>query len=99
MRLASCSGCKYVLLLCAPSMAHADHTGTCQADDSLATRQLAGRKQQNKERITVAVCCNGDGSHKPPLWIIGKYANPRSASRMSTGHTLDASVGAIPKFG
>src|SRR5437868_4977465 len=48
----------------------------CHADNSLATQQLEGCKQ-SKERITVAVCCNGDGSHKLPLWIIGKYANPR----------------------
>ena len=47
-----------------------------QADISLAIRQLKGRKQ-NKERITVAFCCNGDGSDKMPLRIIGKYTTPR----------------------
>ncbi|XP_022895306.1 CENP-B homolog protein 1-like [Olea europaea var. sylvestris] len=46
------------------------------ADHSLATKQLEGRKK-DKERITVIVCCNGDGSDKIPLWVIGKYANPR----------------------
>lgn len=46
------------------------------ADHSLASRQLEGRKQ-NKERITVVICCNGDGSHKLPLWIIGRHAKPR----------------------
>ena len=25
----------------------------------------------------MALCCNGDSTHKLPLWIIGKYANPR----------------------
>lgn len=56
-----------------------DETGLfyrLQADHSLATKQLEGRKK-DKERLTVAVCCNGDGSDKVPLWIIGKYANPR----------------------
>jgi hypothetical protein len=42
----------------------------------LATKQLEGRKQ-NKERFTLAVCCNADGSDKLPLLIIGKYENPR----------------------
>ncbi|CEG44831.1 tigger transposable element-derived protein [Plasmopara halstedii] len=41
-----------------------------QADNSLATKQLEGRKQ-NKERITSTIFCNGDGSDKLPLWIIG----------------------------
>ena len=32
-----------------------------QTDHSLATKQLEGRKQ-NKERLTVIICCNEDGS-------------------------------------
>ena len=47
-----------------------------QADNSLATRQLEGRKQ-NKERITIAICCNADGLDKMLLWVIGKSFNPR----------------------
>ncbi|XP_074377759.1 CENP-B homolog protein 2-like [Apium graveolens] len=47
-----------------------------EADHSLATKQLEGRKK-DKERITIVVCCNGDGSNKVPLWVIGKYAKPR----------------------
>ncbi|MBA0673443.1 hypothetical protein Goklo_024749, partial [Gossypium klotzschianum] len=47
-----------------------------QADHSLATKQLEGRKK-DKERLTVVVCCNRDGSDKVPLWVIGKFANPR----------------------
>jgi hypothetical protein len=47
-----------------------------QADNSLATKQLEGRKQ-NKERLTLAVCCSADGLDKLPLLIIGKYENPR----------------------
>lgn len=56
-----------------------DETGLfyrLQADNSLATKQLEGRKQ-NKERITMVVCTNGDGNDKFPLWVIGKYLNPR----------------------
>ncbi|XP_076903200.1 CENP-B homolog protein 2-like [Bidens hawaiensis] len=47
-----------------------------QPDHSLATMQLEGKKQ-DKERLTVAICCNEDGSEKLPLWIFGKYAKPR----------------------
>jgi hypothetical protein len=46
-----------------------------QADNSLATKQLEGRKQ-NKERFTLDVCCNADCSDKLPLLVIGKYENP-----------------------
>ncbi len=56
-----------------------DETGLfyrMQADNSLATRQLEGRKQ-SKERLTAVVCCNGNGSHKLPLWILGKFQSPR----------------------
>ncbi len=42
----------------------------------MATKQLKGRKQ-NKERLTLAVCCNADGSDKLSLLVIGKYENPR----------------------
>ncbi|MBA0673444.1 hypothetical protein Goklo_024749, partial [Gossypium klotzschianum] len=34
-----------------------------------ATKQLEGRKK-DKERLTVVVCCNRDGSDKVPLWVI-----------------------------
>ncbi len=27
--------------------------------------------------MTLALCCNGDGSDKLPLWAIGKFKNPR----------------------
>ena len=47
-----------------------------QANHSLATKQLEGRKH-DKERLTIVICCNEDGSEKIPLWIIGKYAKPR----------------------
>ncbi len=56
-----------------------DETGLCwrlQADNSLATHQLEGRKI-NKERITLVICANSNGSEKIPLTIIGKHLNPR----------------------
>jgi hypothetical protein len=56
-----------------------DETGLfyrMQADNSLATRQLEGRRQ-NKERITITVCCNVDRFDKLPFWIIGKSFRPR----------------------
>ncbi|GKG00564.1 CENP-B homolog protein 2-like protein, partial [Tanacetum coccineum] len=48
-----------------------------QPDHSLATMQFEGKKQ-DKERLTIAICCNEDGSEKLPLWIIRKYAKPTS---------------------
>ncbi len=72
-----------------------DETGLffrMQADHSLATKQLEGKKQ-SKERITVAVCANGDGTDKVPLWIIGKYENPRcfrNINRTNMGCTYKA---------
>ncbi|GJT67120.1 CENP-B homolog protein 2-like protein [Tanacetum coccineum] len=67
-----------------------DETGLffrLQPDHSLATMQLEGKKQ-DKERLTVAICCNEDGSEKLPLWIIGKYAKPRKMMDSSTMETL-----------
>ena len=56
-----------------------DETGLfyrLEANHTLATKQLKERKN-DKERITIVVYCNGDGSDKVLLWIIGKYANPK----------------------
>ncbi|XP_074350027.1 CENP-B homolog protein 2-like [Apium graveolens] len=64
-----------------------DETGLfyrLQADHSLATKQLEGRKQ-DKERLTVVICYNEDGSEKIPLWIIGKYAKPRCFKNVNMG--------------
>jgi hypothetical protein len=55
-----------------------DEIGLCwrlQADNSLATHQLKGRKI-NKERITLVICANSDSSEKIPLTIIIKHLNP-----------------------
>ena len=56
-----------------------DETGLfyrLEPDRTLATKWLSGRKK-NKERLSVALCANANGSHKLPPLIIGKYANPR----------------------
>jgi hypothetical protein len=55
-----------------------------QADNSLATKQLEGCKQ-NKERLTLALCCNGDSSDKLPLWVIEKYKNPCCFKNVNLG--------------
>jgi len=55
-----------------------DEIGLCwrlQADNSLATHQLEGRKI-NKERITLVICANFDSNEKIPLTIVGKHLNP-----------------------
>jgi len=47
-----------------------------EPDRTLATKRLAGRKV-NRERLSVALCVNSDGSHKLDPLIIGKYGRPR----------------------
>jgi hypothetical protein len=47
---------------------------------SLATDKRAGRKQ-DKERITVSLCCNATGTDKRELFVIGKSKRPRSFPR------------------
>ena len=44
---------------------------------------LSGRKK-TKERVTVLVCANMDGSDKRPLLIIGKSNQPRCFRRVPT---------------
>ena len=56
-----------------------DETGLfyrLEPDRTLATKRLSGCKK-NKERISVALCSNADGSHKLKPLIIGKSAKPR----------------------
>ena len=56
-----------------------DETGLfyrLEPDRSLATQRLSGRKK-NKERLTIALCANADGSHKLDPLIIGQSAKPR----------------------
>jgi hypothetical protein len=55
-----------------------DETGLCwrlQADNSLATHQLEGRKIK-KECITLVICANSNGNKKISLTIIDKHLNP-----------------------
>ena len=47
-----------------------------EPDRTLATRRLSGHKK-NKERLSIALCANSDGSHKLTPLVIGKYAKPR----------------------
>ena len=47
-----------------------------EPDTTLATRRLEGRKK-DKERITLGLCTNANGSHKLPPLIIGKFQSPR----------------------
>ena len=42
----------------------------------MATKRLAGRKK-NKERLSIALCKNANGSHKLNPLVIGKFAKPR----------------------
>jgi hypothetical protein len=49
-----------------------------QPNKTLATSKLKGRKQP-KDQITVAFCCNMDGSEKKDLVVIGRSANPLAA--------------------
>jgi hypothetical protein len=45
-------------------------------DSGLATEQTPGKKLE-KSRITLAFCCNADGSCLLDPWVINKYRNPR----------------------
>jgi hypothetical protein len=47
-----------------------------EPDRTLATKCMSGRKK-NKERLSIALCANADGSHKLNPLIIGKFAKPR----------------------
>ena len=56
-----------------------DETGLfyrMQPSKSLATKEILGKKK-DKERVTVALCCNLDGSDKIYLVVIGRSKNPR----------------------
>jgi hypothetical protein len=69
-----------------------------QADNSLASKQLEGRKQ-NKERITLTICCNGDGSNRLPLWVIGKYKNSccfKNINKNTLGYRNNSTIFYLP---
>ncbi|UYV76908.1 TIGD4 [Cordylochernes scorpioides] len=60
---------------------NADETGLFYKLLPNQTMTIRGEKceggKKSKERITVLVCCNMDGSEKLPLLYIGKYRRPR----------------------
>ncbi|TYJ49448.1 hypothetical protein E1A91_A01G134100v1 [Gossypium mustelinum] len=68
-----------------------------QADHSLATKQLEGRKK-DKERLIVVVCYNGNGSDKVSLWVIGNILedyekgeiNPEKINVLDAIHFINA---------
>ena len=72
-----------------------DETGLffrLEADRSLATKQLEGWKKY-KERITIVVCYNGNGSDKVLLWIIGKYV-PRCFKNVNINNLSSSNISA-----
>ena len=46
-------------------------------DRSLVTERLAGRKV-DEPRVSLIHCCNANGTHKLPLWMIGQSSNPKA---------------------
>ena len=56
-----------------------------EPDHTLATRRLSGWKK-SKERLSIALCSNADGSHKLPPLVIGKYAKPRCFKNVNIGN-------------
>ena len=67
---------------------NADETGLfyrCLPDKTLSFKgqQCSGGKK-SKERITVMVACNSNGSEKLPLFVIGKSIKPRCFKNVKT---------------
>ena len=54
-------------------------------DRTLATKAGSGGKK-SKDRVTVALTCNADGSEKLEPWIIGKSTNPRCFKHVNRSH-------------
>ena len=52
---------------------------------SLTTGPQNGTKQY-KDRVTIALCCNADGTDKLKPFVIGKIAKPRCFSNFSPGN-------------
>jgi hypothetical protein len=46
-------------------------------DRGISSRTLPGVKKE-KARITIHHACNATGSHKLPMWVIGKHKRPRA---------------------
>ena len=68
-----------------------DETGLfwkLQPDRSLATKQTSGGKK-SKDRITVALCTNGDGSEKLPSVDYREVKEPSLLQvKVDDGHNL-----------
>jgi hypothetical protein len=62
-------------------------------DKRLASAQIAGSKK-DKERLSVVVCCNADGTCKLPCWVLGKFAKPRCFKNIDT---KEESLGVVYK--
>nr|XP_022912297.1 tigger transposable element-derived protein 6-like [Onthophagus taurus] len=41
---------------------------------------------KSKQRVTVVLCCNSDGSEKYKAWVIGKSRNPRCFKNVDKSH-------------
>ncbi|CAG8735374.1 16801_t:CDS:2, partial [Rhizophagus irregularis] len=54
-----------------------DETGLFYQTRSNTSYKTSFWMKESKERLSIALCSNADGSHKLPPLIIGKYANPR----------------------
>jgi hypothetical protein len=50
-------------------------------DRTLATKAYAGTKK-SKDRITIALTSNADGSERFPPWVIGRSKNPRCFAKI-----------------
>ncbi|KAI0993876.1 hypothetical protein K3495_g14307 [Podosphaera aphanis] len=56
-----------------------------QQDRSLATQLLIGRKS-DKERLSIVICTNENGTDKLPLWFVGSAKQPRDHRRNHGGN-------------
>ncbi|KAI1001598.1 hypothetical protein K3495_g6605 [Podosphaera aphanis] len=56
-----------------------------QQDRSLATQLLMGSKS-DKERLSIVICTNENGTDKLPLWVIGSAKQPRDHRRNHGGN-------------
>jgi len=68
-----------------------DETGLFYRMDpnkSLTSSDTKGKKKK-KDRITVALCCNADGSEKIKPFVIGKLLNPRCFKNISVQLYMD----------
>jgi hypothetical protein len=68
-------------------------------DHSLATKAHSGTKK-SKDRITIALTSNTDGSEKFVPWVIGKSKNPRCFSKIKRRNLrIELDIGLIRQSG